>query len=112
LLVLGASGPGRAGIAAFVGGDPGLVEAAVPAVLICSLVPLLVAVQNGCQGLLIGGGSTRAVNGGAWVGTAALLATAALGVAGGLGGATAAAIAMVVGYAAELAVLGWAAREG
>ena len=110
LLALGASPPGRAGVAAFVGGDPGLVEGVVPAVLVCALIPVLVAVQNGCQGLLIGGGATRAVNVGAWIGTAVLLGAATLAVVGGLPGATAAAIAMVVGYAAELAVLAVALR--
>ncbi len=110
LLMLGASAPGRAGVAAFVGGDPGLVAGVVPVVVVCALIPALVAVQNGCQGLLIGGGSTRAVNAAAWVGTGVLLAAAAQGVAVGLPGATAAAIAMVVGYGVELGVLAWALR--
>ena len=110
LLALGASPPGRAGVAAFVGGDPGLVEGVVPVVVVCALVPALVAAVNGCQGLLIGGGATKPVGVGAWAGTTALLAVAAAGVAAGLPGATAAAIAMVAGYAVELGVLALALR--
>jgi hypothetical protein len=110
VLLLAATPAGLAGLAAFLAHDATLVAAARPTVLACAVIPLLVALQNACQGLLIARGATWAVSRGAWVGVGTGLACAAAAVAGGAPGAAAAAVAMSVGYALELGAL-WLAWE-
>ncbi|MEB3329518.1 MAG: hypothetical protein VKQ33_09835 [Candidatus Sericytochromatia bacterium] len=105
VLLLGATTPGQAALGAFLGQDPSLLAAARPTVLACAVIPLLVALQNACQGLLIAGGATLAVSRGAWVGVGSGLACAATAVAWGAPGAATAAAAMALGYALELAAL-------
>jgi hypothetical protein len=105
VLLLAATPPGQDALAAFLGHDTRLVAAARPTVLACAAIPLLVALQNACQGLLIARGATSAVSRGAWVGVGGGLAIAAGAVAWGAPGAATAATAMALGYALELAAL-------
>jgi len=72
---------------------------------LCSLVPILVAVQNAVQGFLIGQGRTQRVNIATWVGTVILLGCALIAVNFHLPGAVAAALSMVLALVAETAVL-------
>ncbi|MEB3223753.1 MAG: hypothetical protein VKS61_16890 [Candidatus Sericytochromatia bacterium] len=105
VLLLAATPWGHAGLAAFLGHDASLIAAARPTVLACAAIPLLVALQNASQGLLIARGATWAVSRGAWVGVGSGLACAAVAVAGGAPGAAAAATSMALGYALELGAL-------
>jgi progressive ankylosis protein len=81
--------------------------AIVPVLTICSFVPLLVAVQNGLQGLAIQSGQTGQVNLATWLGTGVLLTVATLGVGQGWAGATSAALAMVAALLVEVGYLGY-----
>lgn len=110
LLGIAATPPGRMLLAAFVGQDAALLAGVQPVVLLCSVVPLIVALQNAVQGFLIGEGRTGRVNAATWVGTAVLLSTALTGTALGLAGATAAAVAMIASLAAESCWLGLGLR--
>jgi progressive ankylosis protein len=94
-------------ILGFVGGDEALMLAIVPVLTICSFVPLLVAVQNGLQGLAIQSGQTGQVNLATWLGTGVLLTVATLGVGQGWAGATSAALAMVAALLVEVGYLGY-----
>lgn len=105
LLALGITPPGAALVSGFVGGDPALVARVSPVVLICAVVPLLVAIQNALQGFLIGSGNTRTVTRATCAGTVLLLAYAAAAVGSGIPGATAAAVAMSLALVVEIAVL-------
>ena len=108
--LLGLATVGQAALAAFLAGDPVLIDHARPVLFICSLVPLEVALRDACMGLLISAGDTRAVSIGAWLGTIVTLATCAVAVFYGAEGAASAALAMVAGCAVELATLGVALK--
>jgi progressive ankylosis protein len=77
---------------------------------ICTLVPLLVALQNATQGFLVSAGRTGTVNLSTWLGTGTLLIIAASSVAMGIQGALAAAIAMVCALAIEITCLFFKSR--
>jgi hypothetical protein len=96
---------GSGWLAAFVGPHPELQAAVRPVLLLCLPVPLLVALQNGVQGLMISSGRTARVNAATLFGTAVLLAGTMTGLWLGLPGASAAALAMVLALIAELAWL-------
>jgi hypothetical protein len=106
LLLAGWTPAGQMIIGSFVGNDPGLLRAVQPVVLATAVVPLLVSMQNALQGFLIGAGETGRVNSATWIGTAVLLLVAFVGVRSGVAGATAAAVAMVLGMVAENIWLG------
>lgn len=110
VLLLATTPWGGASLAAFLGQDSALLAAARPTVLLCALIPLLVALQNALQGLLIAHGATARVQGGAWLGVGVGLLLAVAGVGYGLPGAATAAGAMAAGYALEVMVLGVMAR--
>ncbi|MEB3197990.1 MAG: hypothetical protein VKP62_12380 [Candidatus Sericytochromatia bacterium] len=110
LVLLVATPPGAWALAAFLGHDASLIEAARPTVLFCALIPLLVAWQNASQGLLIARGLTPAVQRAAWWGVGSGLAVAGGAIALGAPGAASAAAAMALGYAVEVGVLAWAWR--
>lgn len=101
LVLIGASPLGRIIVDAFVGQNAELAANVQPVVLWCGVVPLLIAVQNGVQGLLIADGRTARVNLATWIGTASLILVSMALVTWGLPGALAAAAAMVTALAIE-----------
>lgn len=110
LLGIGATPPGRWVLDAFMGHDALLASGVLPVVLLCSVVPLIIALQNAVQGFMIGEGRTGRVNAATWLGTAALLGGASMAVAAGWPGATAAAAAMITSLVVETAWLGLGLR--
>ncbi len=105
LLLAGGTVFGEQIIQSFVGGDQALVERVRPVLLVCSFIPLLVAVQNATQGFLVGDGRTGLVNRATSVGTAVLLIIAFLGVQFGMNGAISAALAMLASLMTEITCL-------
>ena len=105
LLILGATSVGNQGILAFVGSDLALASGVIPVVLICSAMPLIIALQNAIQGFLIESGRTGRVNLATWLGTSVLLLSAGAGVALGVSGAVAAAAAMALSLIVETGTL-------
>jgi progressive ankylosis protein len=105
LLLLSTTALGDRLIQAFIGSDRSLADAIKPVLLICTAVPLLVALQNVIQGFLVGQGRTGRVNQATWLGTTMLLGTAGLLVNMGMPGAVAAAIAMALGILVEVLFL-------
>ncbi len=106
LLLAVVTAPGQNLVQSFVGGDRALVESVRPVLLICSFVPLLVAMQNAIQGFLVGEGRTGLVNRATWIGTAVLLVVAFVVVQAGMNGAISAAQAMFAALVAEIVCLG------
>jgi progressive ankylosis protein len=105
LLLISTTPIGDTIVQSFIGSDRLLVDRIEPVLLICSIVPLLIAIQNATQGFLVSGGKTGSVNIATWLGTIALLGSAWLAVGMGVSGAIAAAIAMVVSMAIEVSLL-------
>jgi hypothetical protein len=101
------TGWGQQLLDAFVGHDAQLMKNVWPIVLICSLVPLFVSLQNAMQGFLIEGGDTDRVNAATVAGSSVVLTLAAVGIYRGYSGAITASVAMVIGLAVELV---WLAR--
>jgi progressive ankylosis protein len=111
LLLLVASTPvGNQIVRSFIGNDSDLIAAIKPVLLVCTGVPLMVAVQNATQGFLVSEGRTGSVNLATWISTGVLLAVATLAVKFGIQGATSAAIAMVAGMLVEVVCLLWKRR--
>jgi progressive ankylosis protein len=111
LLLLVASTPlGNQIVRSFIGNDSDLIAAIKPVLLVCTGVPLMVAVQNATQGFLVSEGRTGSVNLATWISTGVLLAVATLAVKFGIQGATSAAIAMVAGMLVEVICLLWKRR--
>jgi hypothetical protein len=106
LLLMALTPVGLKIVQTFIGNDSGLLAGVIPVILLCSAVPLLVAIQNATQGLLISEGRTGRVNMATGLGTGLLLIVAAIGVAAGIPGATASAIAMVCALVVETLCLG------
>lgn len=107
LLTVGVTPIGHTIIAAFIGNDPALASSMLPVVLLCSAVPLFIALQNATQGFLIGEGRTQRINVATWIGTSVLLISAYIAVLAGMPGATAAALAVLLALATETAWLGF-----
>ncbi|MGB3208661.1 MAG: hypothetical protein WBB28_27040 [Crinalium sp.] len=105
LLLAGTTTWGNQLVQSFVGQDQELVERVLPVLLICSAIPLLVALQNATQGFLVGEGRTGVVNQATTVGTVVLLIIASSAVQSGMNGAIAAAVAMVAALVTELICL-------
>jgi progressive ankylosis protein len=105
LLLTGITPLGEKLVQSFVGGDLDLVERVRPVLLLCSFVPLLVALQNAIQGFSIGQGRTQPVNRATWVGTLVLLIAAFLGVQAGMNGTISAALAMLISLITEITCL-------
>ncbi|AFZ02749.1 hypothetical protein [Calothrix sp. PCC 6303] len=111
LLLLMASTPlGNQIVRSFIGNDSDLIAAIKPVLLVCTGVPLMVAMQNATQGFLVSEGRTGSVNLATWISTGVLLMVATLAVKFGIQGATAAAIAMVIGMLVEIICLLWKRR--
>jgi progressive ankylosis protein len=111
LLFISTTPIGETIVRAFIGSDRLLVERIKPVLLICAIVPLLVAVQNATQGFLVSAGKTGSVNLATWLGTSALLGIAYLAVSMGVNGAIAAAIAMISAMTIEISLLLWQRRK-
>jgi O-antigen/teichoic acid export membrane protein len=105
LLIMGNSAVGDAMLTAFVGNDRPLVASIKPVLQICTIIPLLVAVQNATQGFLVSAGRTGTVNLSTWLGTGMLLLVATIAVNSGIQGAIAAAMAMVLALSIEITCL-------
>ena len=101
LLLVSLTSFGTRMITAFVGYDTGLANSVIPVLRLCSVIPLLVALQNAIQGSLISEARTGRINAATWIGPGVLLATASLSIAMGVSGALAAALAMLASLAAE-----------
>ncbi|MFT3772632.1 MAG: hypothetical protein QM820_45150 [Minicystis sp.] len=114
LLLLGFTRPGATLLAAFLGEHRELVAAATPVLRIAAVVPFLVAVQNGLQGLLVRRAKNWQVNIATLAGVGSTLLLALLLIRSGQPGASSAAWAMVVGSVIDIAVLAygleWRAR--
>jgi hypothetical protein len=94
-------------VQSFIGNDLTLANSIKPVILICTIVPLLVALQNAIQGFLVSESRTGHVNLSTWLGTATLLIVASLAINNGFKGATAAAIAMITAMIVEVICLSW-----
>ena len=89
----------------FVGNDRELIARVRPVLLICTVIPLCVSVQNAIQGFLVSEGHTWGINQAAWIGAIVMLGTAYLASQLGQNGAIAAAIGMIVGNVMEIGYL-------
>lgn len=105
LFVMSGTPIGDTIVTAFVGNDRVLVANIKPVLQICTVIPLLVAMQNATQGFLVSAGRTGTVNFSTWLGTGTLLLMATLSVNLGIPGAMAAAIAMVMALSIEITCL-------
>lgn len=111
LLFVSTTPVGETIVRGFIGSDRLLVDRIKPVLLICAIVPLLVAVQNATQGFLVSAGKTGSVNFATWLGTSALLSSAYLAVGLGTSGAIAAAIATISAMTIEVSLLLWQRRN-
>ena len=109
LILLSVSGTSisDAAIGWFVGNDEELIARVRPVLLICTVIPLCVSVQNAIQGFLVSEGHTWGINQAAWIGSIVMLGTAYLGAQSGQNGAIAAAIGMILGNIMEIGYLFW-----
>lgn len=109
LILLSVSGTSisDAAIGWFVGNDEELIARVRPVLLICTVIPLCVSVQNAIQGFLVSEGHTWGINQAAWIGAIVMLGTAYLGAQSGQNGAIAAAIGMILGNIMEIGYLFW-----
>jgi progressive ankylosis protein len=110
LLVSGTPLSARA-IGWFIGNDPELISRVRPVLLICSIMPLLVSVQNALQGFLVSEGRTWAVNQATWLGATMMLGTAYFAAQANLNGSIAAATGMVIGGIMEIGYLLYSWRK-
>jgi progressive ankylosis protein len=106
LFLLGFARAGGALLGAFLGKHDELVLAAAPVVRIAAIFPLLLAVQNALQGLLIRAGRNWRINSATLAGVATTLGVALALVRAGRPGAFSAAWAMVAGASIEILLLG------
>lgn len=105
LFLMATTDVGEQIVQGFLGKDETLVEKIRPVLLICSGIPLLVALQNAIQGFLVSTGRTGSLNLATWLSTGSLLSVAAIVVSLKLNGAIAAAIAMLVAMLVEVSCL-------
>jgi progressive ankylosis protein len=110
--LIGMSPIGMAIIQLFVGGDRELALQIRPVLWVCLINPLLVALLNAMQGMMVSEGRTGSVNLATWLGTGTLLAVASWGVHVGLPGAIAAAGAMLAASLVEVGGLLWQRQTG
>lgn len=94
-------------VQSFIGNDIALANSIKPVILICTIVPLLIALQNATQGFLVSEGRTGHVNIFTFLGTVTLLIVTSLAINKGLNGATSAAIAMITSMTVEVSCLLW-----
>lgn len=94
-------------VQSFIGNDLTLANSIKPVLLICTIVPLFVALQNATQGFLVSENRTGHVNLSTWLGTGTLLIIATLAINKGMNGAMSAAIAMITSMLVEVTCLLW-----
>jgi hypothetical protein len=94
-------------VQSFIGNDLTLAKSMKPVLLICAIVPLLVALQNATQGFLVSENRTGHVNLSTWLGTGTLLIIATLAINKGMNGAISAAMAMITSMLVEVTCLIW-----
>ncbi len=102
LLLISTTSIGKTIVASFIGNDRLLGAKIEPVLIIFSLMPLLVAIQNALQGFLVSAAKTSSVNQATWLSTSVLLAIAWLAVSNATSGAIAAAIATVIALFVEV----------
>jgi hypothetical protein len=109
LLLLGISiSPlGEQIIQSFIGGDRILAQNMKSALLLCTGIPFLVALQNAIQGLFISDGKTGQVNLVTWLCSGTLLLMAYIFVQQKMNGTMAAAISMSISMLVEVCYLFW-----
>jgi hypothetical protein len=107
LLLLSVTPIGDRIVQSFIGNDLTLANSIKPVLLICTIVPLLVALQNAIQGFLVSENRTGQVNISTWLGTGTLLIIATFAINKGMNGAMAAAIAMITSLLVEVTCLFW-----
>jgi progressive ankylosis protein len=95
----------------FIGNDQELISRVRPVLLICSIMPLLVSVQNALQGFLVSEGRTWTVNQATWLGAIMMLGTAYFTIQSNLNGSIAAATGMVIGGITEIGYLLYSWRK-
>lgn len=94
-------------VQSFIANDLTLAKSMKPVLLICAIVPLLVALQNATQGFLVSENRTGHVNLSTWLGTGTLLIIATLAINKGMNGAISAAMAMITSMLVEVTCLIW-----
>lgn len=107
LLLMSVTPIGDRIVQSFIGNDLTLAKSIKPVLLICTIVPLFVALQNATQGFLVSENRTGHVNLSTWLGTGTLLIITTLAVNTGMNGAMAAAIAMITSMLVEIICLLW-----
>ncbi|MDM3858382.1 MAG: hypothetical protein PT118_00740 [Aphanizomenon gracile PMC644.10] len=107
LLLMSVTPIGDRIVQSFIGNDLTLAKSMKPVLLICTIVPLFVALQNATQGFLVSENRTGHVNLSTWLGTGTLLIIATFAINKGMNGAMAAAIAMITSMLVEVTCLLW-----
>ena len=107
LLLMSVTPIGDRIVQSFIGNDLTLANSIKPVLLICTIVPLFVALQNATQGFLVSENRTGHVNLSTWLGTGTLLIIATFAINKGMNGAMAAAIAMITSMLVEVTCLLW-----
>jgi len=107
LLLMSVTPIGYRIVQSFIGNDIILANSIKPVLLICTIVPLFVALQNATQGFLVSENRTGHVNLSTWLGTGTLLIIATFAINKGMNGAMAAAIAMITSMLVEVTCLLW-----
>lgn len=107
LLFMSATPIGDRIVQSFIANDLSLAKSIKPVLLICTIVPLFVALQNATQGFLVSENRTGHVNLSTWLGTGTLLIVASFAISKGINGATSAAIAMITSMLVEIICLLW-----
>ena len=107
LLLMSVTPIGDRIVQSFIGNDIILANSIKPVLLICTIVPLFVALQNATQGFLVSENRTGHVNLSTWLGTGTLLIIATFAINKGMNGAMAAAIAMITSMLVEVTCLLW-----
>jgi len=107
LLLMSVTPIGDRIVQSFIGNDLTLANSIKPVLLICTIVPLLVALQNAIQGFLVSENRTGQVNLSTWLGTGTLLIIVTFAINKGMNGAMAAAMAMITSLLVEVTCLFW-----
>jgi hypothetical protein len=107
LLLMSVTPIGDRIVQSFIGNDLTLANSIKPVLLICTIVPLFVALQNATQGFLVSENRTGHVNLSTWLGTGTLLIIATFAINKGMNGAMAAAMAMITSMLVEVTCLLW-----
>ena len=107
LLLMSVTPIGDRIVQSFIGNDIILANSIKPVLLICTIVPLFVALQNAIQGFLVSENRTGHVNLSTWLGTGTLLIITSFAINKGMNGAMAAAMAMITSMLVEVTCLLW-----